>query len=78
MIIDALSALRDARFSVSAHCNQCQHSTVIELDALIARLGPDFVAIGNPNPLAAKLSCARCRGRDISLILNAPSGYEEG
>lgn len=78
MIIDTLSALRDARFSITAHCNGCQHSTVLDLDAMIGRLGPGFVAIGNPNPLAAKLSCARCRGRDISLILNAPSGYEAG
>ncbi len=40
MIIDTLSALRDARFSITAHCNGCQHSTVLDLDALIDRLGP--------------------------------------
>lgn len=78
MIIDTLSALRDARFSITAHCNGCQHSTVLDLDALIGRLGPSFVAIGNPNPLAAKLSCAKCRGRDIGLILSPPSGYGTG
>lgn len=65
----------DQGFMVSAYCeNQaCRHSVDLDLSALAERLGRDFVTVGNPNPLAARLACSKCRGKDISLILSPES-----
>lgn len=70
-----LGALFDQAFRVQAHCNDqfCRHSVELDLGVLVVRLGREFVAIGNPSPLASRLSCAKCGGKDIGLILS-PAG----
>lgn len=64
----------DQGFTVSAYCeNQaCRHSVDLDLDALAEKLGRGFVTVGSPNPLVARLHCAKCKGKDISLILSPP------
>lgn len=47
----------------------------LDLPALAERLGYDFVAIGDPNPLVAKLRCGKCGSKDLGLILSSRSGY---
>lgn len=76
--INTFRALIRDGYSVSAHCNDpfCRHSVELDLPALAERLGLDFVTVGDPNPLAAKLRCAKCGGKDIGLILSAPNGYQ--
>lgn len=72
-LISTLGALQSEGFTVTAHCGNCQHSRKLDLVALVDRLGADFVAIGDPNPLAAKLKCDRCGTKLIGLILAPPS-----
>jgi hypothetical protein len=43
-----------------------------------AVLGADFVTVGDPNPLAARLRCEKCGGRSITLILSPPSTPSPG
>ena len=57
-------------YRITAHCGVCQHSSVLDLAALAEKLGADFIAIGDPNPLAAKLRCDQCQSKDIGLILS--------
>jgi hypothetical protein len=73
LVIQTLSDLIENRFGVTAFCETCRHSVELDLRALSERLGPGFVAIGYPNPLAARLSCAKCSGKEISLILSPES-----
>lgn len=62
-------------YSVTAHCNDpaCRHSAKLDLVKLSEALGPDFVIVGDPNPLIPRLKCAKCGGKDLGLIL-APGG----
>lgn len=78
--IDTIGALIREGFAVSVHCeNQfCRHRAVLDLRALAERLGMDFVVIGKPNPLTAKLCCSKCSGKDLGLILHPETGYTNG
>lgn len=71
--LDTLNALLSEGYTIRAHCGVCQHSAALDLDALAGRLGGDFVAIGDPNPLAARLRCEQCGEKSIGLILSPPS-----
>lgn len=75
--IDTLGDLINDGFTVYAFCNNtfCRHSVTLDLVALSERLGVDFVAIGTPNPLAARLRCSKCQGNDLGLILQPVTGY---
>lgn len=70
--LDTLAALKADNYTIRAYCETqgCGHGAFLDLDALMDRLGPDFVAIGDPQPLAAKLRCAKCGGRHLSLRLS--------
>lgn len=70
---NTLRAWIDHGDRVTAYCGTCQHSTELDLVALAGRLGMDFKSVGNPNPLAAKLRCAQCGGREIMLSIS-PGG----
>lgn len=59
--------------TVTAHCAICQHSARLDLAALADSLGADFVAIGDPNPLAARLRCEHCGRKQIGLIIAPPA-----
>lgn len=54
---------------IFAKCQSCQRDQMLDLAALRNRLGGNFVCVGNPNPLAAKLRCKSCGGRDIGLMV---------
>ena len=73
LAIQTLSDLIENRFGVTAFCETCRHSVDLDLRAMAERLGLGFVAIGNPNPLAARLTYAKCGGKEISLILSPES-----
>jgi len=70
--IATLGDLRDGHYTVYAHCSR--HSTMLDLDALIDRLGAGFVFYGNPNPLAARLRCERCGDRAMGIVVSPPHG----
>lgn len=78
--IDTIGALIDHGFRLSIHCeNQfCRHNALLDLVALAERFGRDFVTIGRPNPLTARMRCSKCGGKDLGLILSPRTGYENG
>ena len=78
--IDTLGALIDHGFHLSIHCeNQfCRHYTRLDLYALAEKFGRNFVAIGKPTPLTARMRCSKCGGKDLGLILSPRTGYENG
>lgn len=80
LVIDTLQSLIEGGYCVTAYCNAdtCRHSSKLDLVALAERLGLDFHTIGDPNPLAAKLRCAKCQGKAFTLILSPPDGYSRG
>lgn len=69
-------------YSVTAHCEAdptvCRHASVLDLPMLGERLGMGFVAVGDPNPLAARLVCPACGGKRIGLILSPPNTPSPG
>lgn len=67
-----------APMTLGVHCNalDCRHSATLDLHALGQRLGYDFVTVGSPNPLTARLRCSRCGSKDLGLILSSGSGYK--
>lgn len=70
-----LGDLIDQGFRATAFCNNraCRHSSPVDLLACSLRLGRDHPAIGLPNPIAARLVCEKCGGKDIGIILS-PGG----
>lgn len=70
MLINTLGLLQVEGFSITAHCGRCQHSAALNLDSLVQQLGAGFVAVGDPNPLAGRLRCAKCRDKTVGLILS--------
>jgi hypothetical protein len=79
--ISTLGDLKADHYELTGHCGasvECRHSSKLDLDALIDRLGADFVSFGDPNPLAARLRCEKCGGRSITLILSPPSTPSPG
>lgn len=77
---DTIGRLIEGRFSVSAHCfaQGCGHSARLDLVGLAERLGDDFVAVGDPNPLVKLLRCQKCGGKDLGIILQPVTGYTSG
>lgn len=73
--INTLGTLIDHGYRLSAHCNAegCYHADDLDLHMLAERLGRDFRTVGDPNPLAAKLRCRKCGGKDLGLIVAPPS-----
>lgn len=76
--LSTLSHLIAQGYGLTAYCGACQHGARLDLPALAAKLGPDFVTVGDPNPLAARLRCDRCQSKDISLILSPPNTPRPG
>ena len=78
--IETIGALIADDFTVWVHCeNQfCRHHAILDLRALADRLGMDFVCIGKPNPLLARMSCSMCGGKDLGLTIQPVTGYTYG
>ena len=76
---DTLGRLRDGGYGIAVYCEdkECRHSSDLDLGAAIARLGPDFVALGNPPPILSKLRCSKCGGKRLSLRISAPNGWNQ-
>ena len=70
---DTLGGLVERQYSVTAHCHGCRHSSPLDLAGLAERLGRDFVAVGDPNPLVRLLRCVKCQGKDLGLIISPPN-----
>ncbi|HEV7345451.1 MAG TPA: hypothetical protein VGN60_07445 [Devosia sp.] len=70
-----LGTLRDKGYQLTAYCNaeDCRHSAGVDLDLMVDRLGRDFVAIGDPQPLAPRLRCAVCGGKDLTIHVTPPT-----
>jgi hypothetical protein len=69
-------------YSITAYCDEllpgglpCGHSARLDLDALIATLGPDFRVVEQRERFLASLKCARCNSRRVSIQLGSPAGY---
>jgi len=78
--IETLGDLIDDGYRVSVHCHAplCWHWAPLDLVVLAERFGRDFVAVGNPNPLAAKLRCSKCQSKKVGIILLPVTGYTNG
>lgn len=78
--INTFRAWIDGGYAVTVHCGaeNCRHRAVLDLVALSERLGPDFVTVGDPNPLIARLRCSLCGGKNLSLIIAPPSAPNTG
>lgn len=78
--VNTLQALIDDGYTVRAYCNstECRHGSELDLVALAEKLGPDFVHVGDPNPLAARLRCAKCGAKGVGLILSPSSAPSPG
>lgn len=72
-----IQSLIDNRMGITVHCNAygCAHSSKLDLCAIGERLGFDFVAVGDPQPLVPKLRCSKCGGKDLGLILSSENTY---
>lgn len=75
--IATIQSLIDNQMGVTVHCNVigCGHSAKLDLHAIGERLGFDFEAVGDPQPLVPKLRCGKCGRKDLGLILSSESGY---
>lgn len=75
--LSTIQDLIDNQMGLSVHCNAigCGHGADLDLHALGDRLGFDFQAIGDPQPLVARLRCGKCGSKDLGLILSSRSGY---
>ena len=62
-------------YTLTVYCGDqgCRHSAKLDLQTLAERLGMDFVTVGDPNPLVARLRCGRCKGKNLSLIMSPRS-----
>lgn len=78
--INTFRAWIEGGYAVTVHCSapDCQHQGPLDLVAAAARLGDDFVTVGDPNPLVARLRCSKCGGKDLSLIVSPPSAPGTG
>ena len=78
--INTFRAWIENRYTVTVHCSApgCQHHGPLDLVAAAERLGMDFVTVGDPNPLVAKLRCSQCGGKELSLIVSPPSAPGTG
>lgn len=79
--ISTFRDLIEGGYSIRAHCTasvDCHHSSELDLPALAGQLGMDFVTVGDPNPLAARLRCAKCGAKGVGLILSPPSTPSPG
>lgn len=76
--IDTIGALIDGGYRLTIHCHnqQCRHYVELDLEALAERLGRAFVTVGKPNPLAARMVCSQCSGKDLGLILIPTTPYD--
>lgn len=76
--LSTIQDLIDNQMGMSVHCNVigCGHGADLDLHALGGRLGFDFQAIGDPQPLVARLRCGKCGSKDLGLILSSRSGYK--
>ena len=58
----ALGELRESGLGVFCWCNRCGHNAVLEIEALVERLGP---ALPVPE-VGALLRCTGCGSKDIA------------
>lgn len=76
--IETLSALIDEGFRLSVHCENpfCRRYVDLDISALAETLGRDFVFVGKPNPLTARMRCSKCGGKELGLILIPTTPYD--
>ena len=57
-----LGELIESGIGVFCWCNRCGHNAVVEIELLVAQLGPDY-----PVPeVGARLRCSGCGSKDIA------------
>ena len=74
--IDTLGKVIEHRYRLTAYCNnqECRHRADLPLDQLARRLGPDHSSLAGD--LVPILRCSRCEGKNLSLTLAPPTGYD--
>lgn len=77
-----LESYRQGPYRLWASCSidhRCSHFADLDIDRLIARLGPDFDAVANGDQLAASLSCSKCGRKGVEIrVGNRKSPSEAG
>lgn len=67
--VACLGDLKERGVNVFCWCNRCSHNAVVEIDQLLAELGPAF-----PVPeVGAKMRCSGCGCKDVATRPDWPS-----
>jgi len=76
-IVETLGDLRDHGMGLYANCTALNagHGALLDLDALIARYGEDFVHVGS-DVIASACVCRKCghRGATLTVMANTKIG----
>lgn len=83
MIHYSLAHLKAEGHRITAFCETqpprgelpCRHSQELDWDKLIEAFGPDCVIPSQRDYFLSRLSCSKCGGKAIGIIMNAPGGY---
>ena len=63
-------------YTFRAHCENCRHSGVVNLEQLGERLGSDHSYLRTE--LAGKFKCSVCKGREVAGIISPPTRLVPG
>lgn len=81
LTLDTLQKLRDGHYTIWAACEidaRCYHSAALDLDALIARFGPNFPFVDRRADLLASLVCSQCGRKGMQTRIAAPRSAAAG
>jgi Zn finger protein HypA/HybF involved in hydrogenase expression len=67
--IATLGDLHRQRYTITAWCRTCDRNQPVPLDLLIERLGAEY-----PYTQGLRLTCSRCRSRDVGITIHVPTG----
>ena len=77
---DTLGDLITAGYKLYAHHAQlnppCSHSSELDLNALTAKLGPDFDIVERHAELLASLRCSKCKHKGNMSIVRTPPEWK--
>ena len=76
--MDTLIAIKESGHSLWVSCaidSSRTHFADLDIDVLIARLGPGFSIVDRRQELRDRLRCAKCGRKGVQVRVAAPNGY---
>jgi hypothetical protein len=74
--ITTLAELYERNYSLRAYCQNCMHSSEVDLERLAARLGPDYDYV--EGKLAQRMKCSECGAGAVSITIAPPTKLVPG